>query len=288
MHRRSCQTSYIIGAMRRDVLELRQFYATPLGAAAREMIGRKIAEAWGDPRGLDFVGIGYATPYLEGRRPTARRTVAVMPAAQGVEVWPADGRNLACLAHETVLPFANALFDRVLLIHALEESDNPSALLAEAWRVLAPSGRMIVVAASRRGLWSNAEATPFGQGRPYTRRQLEALVREAELEPVAWTRALYAPPIAWMARWAEGFEQIGAWIWPMFSGVILMEAVKQTFAVKPKGSRAAARVFRPVLQPAPVGLAPNSKAPGVLVGKAGLDQRPPGSSVGFARPWKSP
>jgi SAM-dependent methyltransferase len=258
--------------MRRDVLELRQFYATGLGRAAREMIGRKVGEAWGDPRGLDLLGVGYATPYLEPHNFSARRTVAVMPAAQGVEVWPAEGRNLACLAHETQLPFGNALFDRVLLIHALEESDNPRALLAETWRVLAPSGRLIVVAANRRGLWSNAEATPFGHGRPYTRRQLEALVREAELEPVAWTRALYAPPIPWMARWAEGFEQIGAWIWPMLSGVILMEAVKQTFAVKPKGSRVAARVFRPVLQPSPAGYVPESKAPLTFVGEADLDE----------------
>lgn len=247
--------------MRRDVLELRQFYATPLGVAAREMIGRKVKEAWGDAHALDVLGFGYATPYLEARSLTARRIVAAMPAAQGVEVWPAEGRNLACLSHEAALPFANALFDRVLLVHALEESDNPAALLAEAWRVLAPSGRLMIVAASRRGLWSNAEATPFGHGRPFTRGQLEALVREAELEPVAWTRALYAPPVAWMSRWAEGFEQVGAWIWPMFSGVILMEAVKQTFAVKPKGSRVAARVFRPVLQPAPAGLLPETQAP---------------------------
>lgn len=238
------------------------------------MINRKLDEAWGDPRGLDFLGVGYATPYLDERQLTARRTVAVMPAAQGVEVWPADGRNLATLAHETALPFANALFDRVLLIHALEESDNPRALLAEAWRVLAPSGRLIVVAANRRGLWSNAEKTPFGHGRPYTRGQLETLVREAELEPVAWTRALYTPPIAWMARWADGFEQIGAWIWPMLSGVILMEAIKQTFAVKPKGSRVAARVFRPVLAPAPTGFVPDSSAPLTFGADAALDDPP--------------
>ena len=54
------------------------------------------------------------------------------------------------------------------------------------------------------------------------------------------------------ARWAEGFEQVGAWLWPPFAGVILMEAVKQTFAVKPRASRARVRVFAPgVLAPAP-------------------------------------
>ena len=40
-----------------------------------------------------------------------------------------------------------------------------------------------------------------------------------------------------------------------------MEAVKQTFAVKPKGMRVRARVLRPALAPAPIGGAPVSRAP---------------------------
>ncbi len=242
--------------MRRDVLELRAFYAQPLGAAAREMVGRKVAEAWGDLKGLDLLGLGYATPYLEALWPDARRAVAAMPAAQGVEVWPGQPSNLACLADEFALPLPNALFDRVLCVHALEESDDPAELLREVARVLAPSGRVILTVAARNGLWSNAEATPFGHGRPYTRRQLESLLREADLEPSGWTRALYVPPFGWAARWAEGFEQVGARLWPQFAGLILMEAVKQTFAVKPKGAKARVRVFAPGVLPAPAGPAP--------------------------------
>ena len=41
--------------MRQSVLDLRQFYATPLGRVARVMISRKVAEAWGDARGLDVL-----------------------------------------------------------------------------------------------------------------------------------------------------------------------------------------------------------------------------------------
>jgi SAM-dependent methyltransferase len=242
--------------MRRDVLELRAFYATPLGAAAREMVGRKVVEAWGNIGGLDLLGLGYATPYLEALRPGTRRTVAAMPAAQGVEVWPGQPGNLACLADEFALPLANALFDRILCVQALEESDDPVELLREVARVLAPSGRVILTVAARNGLWSNAETTPFGHGRPYTRGQLESLLREADLEPSGWTRALYVPPFGWAARWAEGFEQVGARIWPRFSGLILMEAVKQTFAVKPKGAKARVRVFAPGVLPAPAGPAP--------------------------------
>jgi SAM-dependent methyltransferase len=235
--------------MRRDVLDLRQFYASDLGRAARAMVGRKVVEAWGDAHGLDVLALGYATPFIAPARTAARRVVAAMPAQQGVEIWPAGERNLSVLVPEDSLPFANALFDRILVVHGLEESPDPLTLLREVWRVLAPSGRVVVTVAARNGLWANSERTPFGHGRPYSREQLAELLREAELEPSNWTRALYVPPVAWLARWSEGFEQAGSRLWPGFSGLLLMEAVKQTFAVKPRAARA--RVPRGLLAPAP-------------------------------------
>ena len=237
--------------MRRDVLDLRQFYAGALGGAAREMVSRKLAEAWGGLSGLDLLACGYATPFLEPLAADARRAIAAMPAQQGVEAWPLGARNNAVLVDEAALPFPSALFDRVLAAHALEESDSPLAVLTEMARVLAPSGRLILVVAARHGLWANVESSPFGHGRPFSRRQLEALVREAELEPAGWTRALYAPPVAWAARWAEGFEQTGARLWPPLAGLILMEARKQTLATRPIPVRSRARVFSPgALRPA--------------------------------------
>src|SRR6185503_10985191 len=109
--------------MRRDVLDLRQFYATELGQAARAMVERKLLEVWDDAHGLDLLALGYATPFIGPFRDRARRVVAGMPAQQGVEVWPGGGdRNLTTLTPEDSLPFPNALFDRVLVVHGLEES----------------------------------------------------------------------------------------------------------------------------------------------------------------------
>src|SRR5690606_34096677 len=105
-----------------------------------------------------------------------------MPGGQGAERWPSVGRNRTLLADDQRLPFAAGTFDRVLLIHALEEADNAQSLLAEAARVMTPAGRMIVAAASRGGLWARSEATPFGHGRPFSRRQVEQLLGEAGLE----------------------------------------------------------------------------------------------------------
>lgn len=236
--------------MRQAVGELSDFYASPLGGVASRMVSRKVAEAWRSAAGLDLLAVGYATPFVGQLDRRMRRIVAAMPAAQGVERWPRGEANAACLIDEAALPFPNAFFDRILAVHALEETDGPSALLAEIARVLSPSGRVILVAAARRGAWAHVEATPFGQGRAFTRGQLERLVREAELTPTSWTRALYAPPARWAARWGDAFEQVGAWLWPGFSGLLLMEATKMTPAVRPRGAPARAGARQPAFSPA--------------------------------------
>src|SRR3979409_1637946 len=102
--------------MRRDVLELRQFYASDLGRAARAMVGRKGLETWGAASGLTVRALGYAPPFLATARHLARRVVGAMPAQQGVEIWPAGERNLTPLVGEDAPPFANALLDRILVV----------------------------------------------------------------------------------------------------------------------------------------------------------------------------
>jgi SAM-dependent methyltransferase len=235
--------------MRQGVLDLRAFYASPLGEAAGRMVSRKILEAWGDTAGLDVLALGYATPFVDALR--GKHVLAAMPEEQGAEIWPVAGANRTFLVEEAALPLANALIDRVIVAHGLEESANPLCVLQEIHRVLAPSGRGILVVAARHGLWADAESSPFGHGRPFSRHQLERLAREAELEPAGWTRALYVPPVSSLSRWADAFEQVGALIWPPFAGLILMEVVKTTFAVRPVGLRARATRPARVLRPAP-------------------------------------
>ena len=46
-------------------------------------------------------------------------------------------------------------------------------------------------------------------------------------------------------------EQAGSRLWPRFSGVLLMEAVKQTYALKARPQKVRVRQARPGLSPAP-------------------------------------
>ena len=237
--------------MRRSIEELRTFYGEPAGALVRRLLARRLDDAWGEAINCDVLGIGYATPWLDAFV-GARRLVAAMPGGQGVEQWPAIGKNRTVLVTEHALPFAAGSFDRVLMIHALEEADDAQGLMAEAVRALAPAGRIILVAAARGGLWARSENTPFGHGRPFTRRQLERLVRGAGLEPTAWSQTLYVPPWSPLLPLADGLEQIGRHIMPGAAGVILLEATRQAYAqVRPGGAVATSPVRTSALHPQP-------------------------------------
>jgi SAM-dependent methyltransferase len=215
--------------MRTDVLALQRFYASPLGQATRAMVERRLSALWPQARGLDLLGYGYTTPYLEPYRADARRVVSFMPAAQGVERWPDAAASLSVIADEARLPFLDSVFDRALVVHALEEADAARPLLRELWRVLAPEARVILMVANRSGLWARADATPFGHGRPYSREQLGGLLQDALFQPTAWARALYCPPLSWRvaAGAADAWERAGETAWPAFGGVLLVEAVKR-------------------------------------------------------------
>ena len=237
--------------MRRSIDDLRTFYGEPTGALVRRLVARRLDDAWGEATGCDVLGLGYATPWLDAFV-GARRVVAAMPGGQGVELWPAAGRNRTLLVDDGRLPFAAGAFDRVLLIHALEEADAPSLMLTEAVRALAPAGRIILAVAARGGLWARAESTPFGHGRPFTRGQLERLVREVGLEPTAWSQTLYTPPWSPLLGLADGIEQVGRHVAPGTAGLILLEASRQAYArVRPGGATARVRVQTPALAPQP-------------------------------------
>jgi SAM-dependent methyltransferase len=238
-----------------DVVDLRDFYTGRLGQVARRMIRRRIRLIWPNLAGMRLLGLGYATPYLKLFREEAERVVALMPPPQGVMPWPSDAANAVALADEGELPLQDFSIDRVLLVHSLEYSEQVRALLKEVWRVLAGGGRLMVVVPNRRGIWARIDATPFGQGHPYTGTQLTRLLRDADFTPERVSSALFVPPNGsrMMLRSANAIERIGERWFTTFAGVSIVEATKQIYAAKPAARRKETRrrVYAPVAHGAP-------------------------------------
>lgn len=215
--------------MQPDILELRDFYERPLGSLVRRVLAQRIRARWSRLPGATLIGVGYAVPFLGSFRNEAKRIGALMPASQGAIVWPSSGDVRTALYEDDMLPLADASVDNLLVVHCLEGSEQARKLLRELWRVLKPEGSLLIVVPNRRGVWARMDNTPFGHGQPFSPRQLESLLTDALLSPVDWSNALFMPPVdrAFVRRTGLAIERIGAKIWPVFAGVIVVEARKE-------------------------------------------------------------
>lgn len=249
--------------MHLDVLDLRQFYyRTPLGRAAQRAIRDQVTALWPEAKGQSVAGFGFAVPVLRPFLGDARRVVALMPGPQGVMPWPQGAPNVSVMCEETWWPLETGHIDRLILMHGLETSDSPNAVLQEAWRVLGPGGRLLVIVPNRAGMWSRRDKTPFGFGRPYSVGQLEAQLRKHQFEPKAHVAALFFPPTErrfWL-KMGQSVEGIGKKLSGRYAGgVILVEATKKLREQTPRGTPVSAKsplgvlegLAKPVAKPSP-------------------------------------
>ena len=231
--------------MHLDVLDLRAFYyRTRLGRTAQRAIRDQMLEMWPNAEGLTVVGFGFAAPLLRPYLGTARRVTALMPGPQGVMPWPAGQPNVSVLCEETLWPIETDSVDRLVVMHGLETSQHPIALLDECYRVLAPEGRGLFIVPNRAGLWSRRDETPFGFGRPYSLGQLETMLAAIGLKPRQHAASLYHPPSSkgfWL-KTSKFWERLGSNVSNRFAGgVLLVEVTKQVPAPPRTGLQEAIR-----------------------------------------------
>lgn len=217
--------------MHLDVMELRDFYyRSALGRAAQRVVRDQLVEWWSDPKGHTVVGFGFAAPLLRPFLADARRVIGLMPGPQGVMPWPAGEANVSVLCEDTLWPVETGHVDKLVLMHGLETSDYPGALLDECWRVLGPGGSAVFIVPNRGGLWSRSDRTPFGYGRPYTMGQLERQLRLHKFSIVRHLSTLYQPPShkrGWRKS-ARLMERLGHRLpWITAGGVLMVEVRKE-------------------------------------------------------------
>ena len=183
--------------MRQTATALSDFYQRAIGRAAADRIRERLHDLWGTCSGEDMLGIGYTTPLIPLWENSARCIVSVVPSEMGESPYTGARGGIVVLAPEDRFPFADGSFDRIVLLHALEEAENPRLLMREAWRLLAPEGRIVFATTNRRSFWATTETHAFGYGRPWTRRQLIRYVSDSLFTVTASTTAVHMPPLDW-------------------------------------------------------------------------------------------
>ena len=234
-----------------DVVELREFYASALGKAAENSVSMALSALWQQGKGGHLLGLGYPVPWLNRFSQENDFAMCLMPAAQGALHWPTPKETATALCYDDEFPLRDSSVDQILMCHFLEHAENANECLSEAWRVLSPGGTLVIVVPNRRGVWARFENNPFGTGKPYSRGQLNRLLRACQFTPEVWGDALHFAPSKrdFSLKLRRSMEQFGRRFWPVFTGAICVIATKQLYQGIPVTARARRKVSVPVLVP---------------------------------------
>ena len=225
--------------MTTDVNRLIGFYKSPLGKISRALVRDEIVRLAGAIDRRRVLGLGFASPYLRFALSKAERVLVFMPSRQGADAWPREGPSHTVMCDPLEMPLTDAAVDVIIAVHALEHIGDAEELMRELWRIAAPNARLIVVVPRRRGLWAQMDNTPFGDGIPFSRSQLDRLLRAHSFVPETWREVLYLPPTSHrlVLKFARFFERFGRLFGPALAGAIIVSARKELFPAVPRRTR---------------------------------------------------
>ena len=225
---------------------LAEFYASPMGKMVRRLILRRLASLYppqsspaSDARisaGPISAGMGYARPYMPWLARHFSRQIILQFGGYPPRAWPEGKASRLAEVNEATMPLLASSLDHVLLVHGLELAPAPSALLDEIWRLLKGGGRLSLIVPHRRARWASCEHTPFGQGQPFSPKQVRQLLESQGFHVHLMRSALALPPYSapFYTRFAPLTERISY----RFGGVLVVEAEKMLYAVRPLADKA--------------------------------------------------
>ena len=145
-----------------------------------------------------------------------------------------NGANTDLRADGYALPFSSDALDLLIMVHTLESSDAPHAVLREAVRVLRPEGRLIIIGFNRWSLLSLSRAAPWRKNWLSVARINDWLTL-LEMQPLTGDYAVFLPPWRWalQRRWRlRWLELAGRRWWPLAGGIFILHTVKRRQAVR--------------------------------------------------------
>lgn len=225
--------------MSHEVLDLLHFYRSTVGQVAFRAILSYLEKLWEVPPKC-LTGIGYTDPFLDYYHTQDTKCLALSPgftglyARSGIENYP------TALIQETNLPLKKNSVKNILCIHIIEYTAHPEVFLNQVFECLEPEGEVIFIVANRHGSWARNDNTPFGSGRPYSRKQLNHLIREAGFIVNDYHPALFIQPNTSFTAsyYSKSIETIGRFFLPRYSGLHIVRAIKRIYVPPMKKSTA--------------------------------------------------
>ena len=163
------------------------------------------------------------------------------------------GSGAMIRANPSMLPVASDSIDLVILMHHLSNTGEPHAVLREAFRVLIPEGKLVIIDFNPASLWglrhfcqSWLEHVPF-TGHLYTARRIDDWMRLLGFDQERHIRVGYLPPIQRpsVIRHLGWLEKSMRTVSPLLGAINLMVYTKNIAPLTPVRHRWVARKILP-------------------------------------------
>ncbi|WP_240660539.1 class I SAM-dependent methyltransferase [Inhella crocodyli] len=221
------------------ILELEAWLDSPAGRYLLAWEQAQLDAAVADVFGFHALQLGWAP--LQGLRANRmpQRWLA-LPHGHGAAQLVCDFDDL---------PFESNSLDLLVLPHTLESAADPHHRLREAYRVLRPEGRLMVLGLNPASLWGLRQRLggrflpQSGEFIAYWR--LRDWLKLLGLELAEARFGCWRPPLqreAWLARW-QAMDRLGATWWPVFGAAYFVHAIKRVHGMRlvglarPSGAR---------------------------------------------------
>ena len=241
-----------------DVADTDSYYRTPEGGLVAEILAADLSHQYRSARirtlsdAEDQLAVGYPFPLYPSNQSLPP---VFMLVETGILAWTKDeGVNTACVDSGS-FPCATDVFEQIFVSHALEYVADKAGFLSEIWRCLKGEGELVMIVPHRRSLWALSDKTPFGQGTPFSRRQLKLILEQAGFEQIQIKHSLYMPPFGTRLPVAmrSRFHLIGRIGWAMFGGVLIAVAKKRLYSPHQQPSHALQQKVRQFMVRQPAG-----------------------------------
>ena len=138
--------------------KLNAFYQASTGKYLSNEIENCLTSSWPreELKECHLLCVGFPPPGIMETCLQGKSFALLSPSFLGSKKIVRKGRNMSAVGDETHLPFREGSYDRILVFHALEYTQDTVSFIEGLWKVLSPGGRIFLMVPNKKGAWKKS------------------------------------------------------------------------------------------------------------------------------------